>query len=122
MNLQTNILIGLIALIAFIHVYIFIFEAFLWEKRGPKVFTSFPKELFPKTKALAFNQGVYNLFLAAGLVWTFFISDPVWAKNVASFFLGCVAIAGLAGAMTERKILFVQTVPAIVALALLWLS
>lgn len=118
MHLITNILIGIIA---FIHLYIFIFEAFLWEKRGPKVFTSFPKDLFPKTKALAFNQGVYNLFLAVGLVWSLCIADIAWAKNIASFFLGCVAVAGLAGAMTERKILFVQTVPALIALALVWL-
>lgn len=118
MHTVTHILIGLIA---FIHLYIFIFEAFLWEQRGPKVFRSFPKELFPKTKAIAFNQGVYNLFLAVGLVWSFFISDVEWSKNVASFFLGCVAVAGVAGATVERKILFVQTVPALIALALLWL-
>ena len=68
MEIAIKVLIGLIA---FIHVYIFIFEAFLWESRGPKVFRGFPKSLFPKTKALAFNQGVYNLFLAAGLIWTF---------------------------------------------------
>lgn len=111
----------LIGLIVFIHFYIFIFEAFLWEKRGPKVFRGFPKDLFPKTKALAFNQGVYNLFLAAGLLWPFFIADVMWAKNIASFCLGCVAVAGIAGAISaERKILFVQTVPALLALILLW--
>lgn len=118
MHTITQILIGLIA---FIHFYIFIFEAFLWEQRGPKIFRSFPKDLFPKTKAIAFNQGVYNLFLAVGLVWSFFIADVEWSKNVASFFLGCVAVAGVAGATVERKILFVQTVPALIALALLWL-
>lgn len=116
MTTITSVLIGLIA---FIHFYIFIFEAFLWERRGPKVFTSFPKELFAKTKALAFNQAVYNLFLSAGLVWTFFITDALWAKNIALFFLGCVAVAGLAGALTERKILFVQTVPALITIMLL---
>lgn len=52
--------------------------------------------LFAKTKALAFNQGVYNLFLAMGLVWSFFISDVEWSKNVVSFFLGCVVVAGVA--------------------------
>lgn len=114
-----KIMIGLIALI---HVYIFIFEAFLWEKRGPKVFSRFPKDLFAKTKDLAFNQGVYNLFLAMGLAWSMFIEDPIWAANIASFFVGCVAIAGIAGAMTERKILFVQTLPALSALALIWLG
>lgn len=112
----------LIGLIAFLHFYIFIFEAFFWEQRGPKIFHSFPKELFPKTKTMAFNQGVYNLFLAVGLVWSFFISDPEWSKNVASFFLGCVGVAGVAGATVERKILLVQTVPALIALVLLWLA
>lgn len=117
MSIIAKVLIGLIA---FLHFYIFIFESFLWEKRGPKVFSSFPKELFPKTKELAFNQGVYNLFLAAGLVWSLFISNVSWAKNVAIFFLGCVAVAGLAGALTERKILFVQTVPVLITLAVIY--
>lgn len=113
----TTILIGLIALI---HIYIFVFECFLWEQRGPKVFSSFPKDLFPKTKALAFNQGVYNAFLAAGLIWSLFITDAQWSKNVALFFLGCVVVAGIAGAMTaEKKILYVQSVPALIAIALL---
>lgn len=109
----------LIGLIAFIHFYIFVFECFLWEIRGPKVFSSFPKELFPKTKALAFNQGIYNLFLALGLVWTFFINNISWKTNIAVFFLSCIVIAGFAGAMTERKIFFVQSAPAIITLLLL---
>lgn len=116
MNTITSICIGLIS---FIHFYIFVFEAFLWERRGPKVFKSFPKDLFPKTKELAFNQGVYNLFLAVGLVWVFFIKNPEWQIHIATFFLGCVAVAGLAGALTERKILFVQTIPAVLVLLLL---
>lgn len=106
----------LLALIALVHIYIFVFECFLWEVRGPKVFTSFPKDLFPKTKALAFNQGVYNLFLAAGLIWVFFIENVIWQKNIALFFLSCVAVAGIAGALTERKIIFVQTLPAVIAI------
>lgn len=115
-----NIIIGLIALI---HLYIFIFESFMWEQRGPKVFASFPKDLFPKTKAMAANQGVYNGFLAAGLIWALFIKDPIWSTNVALFFLGCVAIAGIVGALTaEKKILFVQTVPAIIGIVLLLLG
>lgn len=117
MELAAKIIVGLVA---FIHVYIFIFESFLWESRGPKVFASFPKDLFPKTKALAFNQGVYNAFLAAGLIWSFFIQDADWQQNVAVFFLACVAVAGLAGAATaEKKILFVQTIPAIIGIVLL---
>lgn len=108
-----------IALVALLHVYIFVFECFLWEQRGPKVFSSFPKDLFPRTKALAFNQGVYNLFLAAGLLWTFFIADPIWQSNISLFFLGCVFVAGLAGALTERRILFIQSVPALIGIILL---
>lgn len=110
-----------IGFVAFIHFYIFLFEAFAWEKRGPKVFKSFPKDLFPKTKAMAQNQGLYNLFLAIGLLWSFFIQDVTWAKNIALFFLTCVALAGIVGALTaEKKIFFVQTVPALIGLILLF--
>lgn len=109
----------LVGMVVIIHLYIFVFECFLWEVRGPKVFTAFPKELFPKTKALAFNQGVYNLFLAAGLLWSFAIDDPMWQDNLRLFFLGCVTIAGLAGALTEKKIFFVQSLPAVIAILLI---
>lgn len=111
----------LIGLIAFIHTYIFVFESFFWETRGPKVFKSFPKKLFRKTKALAFNQGVYNLFLAIGLSWTFFIEDIIWQQNISLFFLGCVFAAGLAGSITERKIFFIQSLPAIITIILILL-
>ena len=112
----------LIGLIAFIHTYIMIFEMFLWETRGPKVFSSFPKELFAPTKAMAANQGLYNGFLAAGLIWAlFFIKDIKWQNNVAMFFLVCVAVAGVYGAFTASpKIIFVQTVPALLAIASLY--
>lgn len=110
----THVLIGLVALI---QAYICIFEMFLWERRGPKVFSSFPKDLFPKTTALAANQGLLNGFLSAGLVWTFFIDSTDWSKNIALFFLVGVAIAGIYGALTaERKIFFVQTIPSVVAI------
>lgn len=119
MDLFAKILIGLIA---FIHIYILWFEMFAWTSRGPKVFRNFPKELFPQTKAMAANQGLYNGFLAAGLIWTFFITDNQWQTNVATFFLSCIAIAGIYGALTaDKKILFVQTVPALIALVLLYL-
>lgn len=108
----------LVALIAVLHIYIAWFEIFAWETRGPKVFASFPRDLFPPTKAMAANQGIYNAFLAAGLIWALLIGDPVWQGRVALFFLGCVAVAGLFGALTaSRKILFVQTVPAVLAMA-----
>ena len=64
MHLISKILVGLVAII---HSYILVFEMFLWEARGPNVFTSFPPELFAQTKVLAANQGLYNGFLAAGL-------------------------------------------------------
>ena len=60
----------LVGFVALIQVYIMIFEIFMWERRGPKVFGSFPEDLFQKTTALAGNQGLYNGFLAAGLIWS----------------------------------------------------
>lgn len=120
-----NILaITLISLIAIFHIYILWLEMFAWTTRGVKVFGSkaFPKEMFPKTKSLAANQGLYNGFLAAGLLWSVIISDPVWSKNVGVFFLSCVAIAGLYGGITaSTKIIYVQALPALVTLLILLL-
>ena len=115
MHIITKVLIGLIAII---HSYILVLEMFLWESRGPKVFTSFPDDLFAQTKVMAANQGLYNGFLAAGLLWAlFFIKDVTWKKHVALFFLICVAVAGIYGALTVSKsIVFVQTLPAIFAI------
>ena len=120
MEIAIKILIGLIAVF---HLYILWFEMFAWETRGRKVFRSFPKELFAQTKVMAANQGLYNGFLAAGLIWTYFIQDARWSMNVALFFLSCVAIAGIYGAFTaDKKILFVQTIPAAIAILLIILS
>ena len=115
MHIITKVLIGLIAII---HSYILVLEMFLWESRGPKVFTSFPGDLFAQTKVMAANQGLYNGFLAAGLFWALlFIKDVTWKKHVALFFLICVAVAGIYGALTVSKsIVFVQTLPAIFAI------
>ncbi len=115
MHIITKVLIGLIAII---HSYILVLEMFLWESRGPKVFTSFPDDLFAQTKVMAANQGLYNGFLAAGLLWALlFIKDVTWKKHVALFFLICVAVAGIYGALTVSKsIVFVQTLPAIFAI------
>jgi putative membrane protein len=108
----------LIAFVAVEHLYILWMEMFSWEKTGKKVFRgALAPELFKPTKTLAANQGLYNGFLAAGLVWSFFITDPVWKSNVAIFFLACVAVAGTYGAVTaSRKIFFVQALPALIAL------
>ena len=109
---------GLIALIAALHLYIMWFEMFAWESRGPQVFGSFPAELFAQTTSMAANQGLYNGFLAAGLIWSLFIAQRDWAGRVATCFLIFVAVAGAYGALSvSGRILMVQTVPAMAALA-----
>jgi putative membrane protein len=116
-SLAASIVIGIVAAI---HLYILWFEMFAWTTRGRKVFRHFPKELFEPTKPMAANQGLYNGFLAAGLIWSFFIENPDWQVNVALFFLGCVAVAGIFGALTaSKKIFFVQAMPALIGIALL---
>lgn len=107
----------LTTLVAVIHLYILWLEMFGWTTRGRKVFRSLSQELFEPTKVLAANQGLYNGFLAAGLFWSFLIKDPIWQVNVRLFFLGCVAVAGLYGAYSaDKKILMVQTLPAVLAI------
>lgn len=107
----------IIVLVAFIHLYILWLEMFAWMTRGPKVFRTIPEEQFEKTKTMAANQGLYNGFLAAGLIWSLGITDVVWSKNVALFFLGCVLVAGIYGAATvSKRIFYVQAVPAVLGL------
>ena len=114
MIIAASILVGFIALL---HLFFLWLELFAWTTRGPKVFRNFSKDLFEPTKALAANQGLYNGFLAAGLVWSILIKDPLWQENVALFFLGCVAVAGIYGAVTaDKKIFFVQAFPALIAI------
>lgn len=114
----------LVALVALEHLYILYMEMFAWETLGKKTFKgSLPNELFKPTKKLAANQGLYNGFLAAGLLWSFFIENAEWQKNIQLFFLGCVIVAGIYGALTaSRKIFFVQALPAILALAFVLIS
>ncbi|WP_397385581.1 DUF1304 domain-containing protein [Paenimyroides ceti] len=114
-HLIAQILIGVVAVE---HLYILWMEMFAWETAGKKTFKgSLPEDLFQPTKGLAANQGLYNGFLAAGLIWSLFISDPMWQTNIASFFLICVLVAGIYGALTaSRKIFFVQALPALIAL------
>lgn len=113
----------IIALVALLHLYFVYFEMFAWEIVGRKIFKQFPKEFFPKTKTLAANQGLYNGFLVAGLVWSFFISDPEWSRNVALFFLSCVVVAGVYGALTaSKKIFWIQAMPALVGIGLILLK
>jgi len=117
MELTIRVLIGLIT---FIHLYIMWMEMFAWEKRGKKVFKSFPEDLFPRTKLMASHQGLYNGFLAAGLLWTFFIQEVKWQNNVSLFFLICVFIAGIYATLTiDKKVFFVQALPALVSIVLI---
>jgi putative membrane protein len=114
MALAANVLTGLVALL---QVYFLVLEMFLWATPyGQKTFGR-TREEQESTKVLAANQGLYNGFLAAGLVWSFFASAGM-ATPLRVFFLACVLVAGLYGAATaSRKILFVQAIPAGVALA-----
>ncbi len=114
----------LVALVALEHLYILYMEMFAWETLGKKTFKgSLPNELFKPTKKLAANQGLYNGFLATGLIWSFFIENPEWQKNIQMFFLSCVIVAGIYGALSaSRKIFFVQALPAILALAFVLIS
>lgn len=114
----------LIAVVAAEHVYILYMEMFAWETLSKKTFKgALKEELFKPTKGLAANQGLYNGFLAAGLIWSLLISDAAWSSNIALFFLGCVIIAGIYGAFSaSRKIFFVQALPAILALTVLLLK
>jgi putative membrane protein len=106
---------GLIGLVALLHIYFMFLEMIAWDKPlGLKTF-KLTQEFATASKALAMNQGLYNGFLVAGLIWGLWIGDAGFAIKV--FFLGCVIIAGLFGALTVgRKILFVQAVPALLAL------
>lgn len=114
----------LIAAVAVEHVYILWMEMFAWETKGKEVFKSaLPPEMFKPTKGLAANQGLYNGFLAAGLIWSLLICDEKWQYNVSLFFLGCVAVAGIYGAISAtKKIFFVQALPAILGIIAVLMS
>ena len=114
MHLLSSILIAFVALE---HFYILWIEMFAWTTVGKKTFRSFPADLFEKTKLFAANQGLYNGFLAAGLIWSLFIANREWSRNIACFFLSCVIVAGVYGGITTSKSIFYkQAVPAILAL------
>lgn len=116
MSILAMIVVGFVALE---HIGFLWLEMFAWTTRGPKVFKTFPKDLFEPTKALAANQGLYNGFLAAGLIWSLFINDGEWQQNVALCFLIFVAVAGIYGAATaSKRILYVQALPALIGIVL----
>jgi putative membrane protein len=107
----------LVALVALLHVYFLVLEMFLWTKPlGLKTFRNSPEKA-EITRVLAANQGLYNGFLAAGLLW--FLCMGQW--NVVLFFLGCVVVAALYGAYSvNKRIFFVQGIPAIAAIVAVW--
>ena len=111
----------LVALVAIEHVYILVLEMFLWTKPpGLRAFGLTP-EFAEQTAALAANQGLYNGFLAAGLFWSLIRKSDQFALQV--FFLGCVIVAGVFGAVTAKtSILYIQAMPAAIALLAVWLA
>ena len=112
MNYLSQILVGLVAVL---HVYILYLEMVLWtSKKGMKTFGLKSKEFAEETKVLAANQGLYNGFLAAGLIWSLISKQP----DVAIFFLSCVFIAGIYGAHSTKKksILYIQSIPALLGI------
>jgi len=119
MLLVANILIGAVLVI---HVYIFLLETVMFRTRGRRVFGLNNEQVEMMGPAMS-NQGCYNGFLAAALAVSFLHPDPGTAKAFAVFGLACVAVAGIWGALTvQKRILFVQTVPAILSLIALYLA
>jgi putative membrane protein len=114
----------LIVLVALLHVYFLVLEMFLWDTpTGRKTFGN-TAEFATASKVLAANQGLYNGFLAAGLLWSLWMGLGAAGRPIALFFLGCVVVAGVYGAATaSRKILYVQALPGAIAIAaVLWLA
>jgi putative membrane protein len=120
MNVIAN---TLVALVAALHLYFLVLEMFLWTKPlGLRTFRN-TIEKATDSAVLAANQGLYNGFLAAGLVWGLLQSNPGFAFQIKVFFLICVIVAGIYGAATvSRRILVVQAAPAALALILLLLA
>ncbi|MNB86900.1 hypothetical protein D3C75_338610 [compost metagenome] len=107
----------LVAVIALLHIYILYLEMFLWATpKGQKAFGT-TAQAAQDSKSLAFNQGLYNGFLAAGLIWGIVYPDAVAGLHIQLFFLACVMIAGIVGSLTAKKtILYIQAVPALIAI------
>jgi putative membrane protein len=114
---------ALVVLVAALHIYFLVLEMFLWTKPlGLRTFRNSPEKA-ADSAVLAANQGLYNGFLAAGLIWGLVQPIPGFAFQIKMFFLLCVIVAGIYGAATvSRRILYVQAAPAAIALVLLWLA
>jgi putative membrane protein len=112
-----------ICLVAALHVYFLVLEMFLWRTPfGRRTFGT-TAEAAESSAVLAANQGLYNGFLAAGLLWALLWYGVVNGRAILTFFLACIMVAGVFGAATvSRRILIVQALPAAIAATLLWLS
>jgi putative membrane protein len=118
-----GLLVAIVVLVAVEHLWFLVLEMFLWTRPlGLKTFRN-TEEKARLSATLAANQGLYNGFLAAGLLWGLFHPDPRVALQITLFFLGCVVVAGVFGAITvSRRIFWIQAVPALVGLGLAWLG
>lgn len=107
------------AIVALEHLYFLYLEMFAWTtQRVRRIFGTTP-DFAEASKALAANQGLYNGFLAAGLIWSLLHPNPIFALQLACFFLGCVLVAAIFGGLTaKRSILWIQGLPALLALLL----
>lgn len=118
MHMAANLVVGLVALL---HIYFLVLEMFLWDKPAGRKAFGLSLEQAQSTKVLAANQGLYNGFLAAGLIWGLLLGDG--GGHIKFFFLACVLVAGIFGAATaSKKILYVQAFPAALGLLLVWLA
>ena len=120
---MTWIATALVLVVAALHLYFLVLEMFLWKTPFGRRTFGMTADLAASTATLAANQGLYNGFLAAGLLWGLAAYGVVAGRPVLTFFLACVVLAGVFGAVTvSRRILFVQALPALVATAALWLA
>ncbi|MCG6498881.1 DUF1304 domain-containing protein [Kitasatospora sp. A2-31] len=119
MRVTADVLVGLVAAL---HAYFLVLEMFLWERAAGRKLSGFDAALARATAPLAANQGLYNGFLAAGLVWGLIAAEPT-GFQAQVFFLSCVIVAGLYGAATaNRRILIAQALPGALALGAVLLA
>ena len=109
----------LVALIAIEHLFFMWMQLFNWQSLGGKMVRTLPKGLYNFTRKIVANQGVYNGFIAAGLIWSLIISEHSWSTNIQAFFLTFIIIAGFFGGITiSKKIFYLQSIPAMICLFL----
>jgi putative membrane protein len=113
----------MVVIVAALHLYFLVLEMFLWRTPFGRRTFNMTQEVADSSAVLAANQGLYNGFLAAGLLWGVVAYGIVSGRAILTFFLACVIVAGLYGAVTvSRRIALIQSLPAAIALALVWLS